>query len=67
VRQAEVASSQAAAGVQTYQQLGQVNHALLLLLLQQWHSAADAASRQELVMPSADRVESIMPSRSDKN
>jgi hypothetical protein len=62
MRQAEVESSQAAAGLQAYQQLGQVNHALLLMLLQQWHGAADSASRQELALPSAERIEAILPS-----
>ncbi|KAF6259226.1 hypothetical protein COO60DRAFT_1030833 [Scenedesmus sp. NREL 46B-D3] len=62
VRQAEVESSQAAAGLQAYQQLGQVNHALLLMLLQQWHQAADSASRLELSLPSSERVDSMMPS-----
>jgi hypothetical protein len=66
VRQAEVASSQAAAGLQAYQQLGQVNHALLLMLLQQWHAAADAAGRRELVMPPAERVDSMLAGNSKK-
>jgi hypothetical protein len=62
MRQVEVESSQAAAGLQAYQQLGQVNQSLLLMLLQQWHSAADSTSRQELAMPSAERVEVMLPS-----
>jgi hypothetical protein len=62
MRQAEVESSQAAAGLQAYQQLGQVNQSLLLMLLQQWHSAADSASRQELALPKAERVEVMLPS-----
>uniref|UniRef100_A0A383VHB8 Small ribosomal subunit protein uS10 domain-containing protein n=1 Tax=Tetradesmus obliquus TaxID=3088 RepID=A0A383VHB8_TETOB len=61
VRQAEVASSQAAAGLTAYQQLGQANHALLLLLLQQWHGAADAASRRELALPDEQRLQTMLP------
>ncbi|WIA41012.1 hypothetical protein OEZ86_004651 [Tetradesmus obliquus] len=64
VRQAEVASSQAAAGLAAYQQLGQANHALLLLLLQQWHAAADAASRRELALPDEQRLQSMVPADS---
>jgi hypothetical protein len=58
-RQAQVEAQQQPAAAKTYGQYGEATKAALLLLLQQWHRAADGASRAQLGMPSAERVDGL--------
>jgi hypothetical protein len=45
---------------QSYEQLSQANRAMLLLLLQQWYRAADGVQRQQLAMPDAGAVDTML-------
>lgn len=58
--QQQADASQEGAALRGYQQFGDAGRAVLLLLLQRWHSAADGGARQQLGLPDVDRAQQMV-------